>query len=342
MNEVDTSCRKETKDLYVAEGRVDILGAEGIPDSLKTWLTETKEKILGIIIIIIVYNIIIIIIIILGSNGHKEKAWKRLWKQVARYEVILSRRQDENNPNDNKKDDDDEDDDNNRTDNSRVSSSLSPFVYRLGSPAVIILYLSRALGAFMKCERIEREEAFMKLVRVWEKGRDKNERLLRPKLGSPDAIDELNELDQMEEMRSKDFTDNVIKFRSVIIRRLFEISRYFLDDINTAVKSLILLIDSSLRQEALKVPPDTPIPKIRMTLKRLRKAHKLKENIAKGQEDISKERTWPGIDINSLITFSTTLEDVVRLDKDATPAPTAPSNTNTNTNINTKTNNDVT
>ena len=126
---------------------------------------------------------------------------------MARFEVILSRRQDENSPNDKKGDDDDDDDDNNNnriissSSSSSSSSSLSPYIYRLGSPAVCVLYLSRALVSLLKSERTEKEGAFMKLVKVWERGRDKNERLLRPKLGSPDAIDELNELDSMEETR---------------------------------------------------------------------------------------------------------------------------------------------
>ena len=76
MDEVDANCRQETRDLYGAEGKLDLLGDSGVPDSLELWLGEAKEK-------------------ILGSHGHREKAWKRLWAQILRSEAIFQRVQEE-------------------------------------------------------------------------------------------------------------------------------------------------------------------------------------------------------------------------------------------------------
>ena len=70
MNDMDTSCREETKELYESEGLGDALGDGGVPESLQNWLEESKEK-------------------ILGPSGHREKAWKRLWGQVTRYVIAF-------------------------------------------------------------------------------------------------------------------------------------------------------------------------------------------------------------------------------------------------------------
>jgi len=72
LADVDQVCRKETRELYESEGLGSVLGEEGVPDSLQQWLAESKDK-------------------MLGRHGHREKAWKRLWAQVARSEDILAR-----------------------------------------------------------------------------------------------------------------------------------------------------------------------------------------------------------------------------------------------------------
>ena len=66
--DVDRTCRQETVQLYESEG---VAGpGEGLPVSLLQWLQESKEKLLH----------------------YREKAWKRLWGQVRRSEVLLARK----------------------------------------------------------------------------------------------------------------------------------------------------------------------------------------------------------------------------------------------------------
>ena len=55
------------------------------------------------------------------------------------------------------------------------------------------------------------------------------------------------------------------------------------------------LLDSTVYRELLLVPPDTTVPKKRMTLKRLRKAQRLREEVSSGQESRSIERVWAPI-----------------------------------------------
>jgi hypothetical protein len=87
------------------------------------------------------------------------------------------------------------------------------------------------------------------------------------RLGSPDAAEELAQLDRIEQERSLEFTLNVLKFRNVITRRLWEHSRNFLDDLAACSRGFLVLLDSIMRREVLQVPPDTAIPKKRMTVR---------------------------------------------------------------------------
>merc|ERR1711939_696663 len=51
----------------------------------------------------------------------------------------------------------------------------------------------------------------------------------------------------------------------------------------------------------LQVPPGVEMPRQKMTLKRLRKAQRIKENVEKGMEDTSVERIWPGLSTDAFI-----------------------------------------
>lgn len=260
--EVDAACRKETRELYESEGMGSVLGEGGVPESLQAWLLEAKEK-------------------LLGPRGHRIKAWKRLWGQTTRLEQILGRK-----PTDG--DGEGGDDDAAAADNNGGNSVLS-------APAVCMQLLTSAFTTYAAFERCTQEKQFMKLVRIWEKGREKHERLLRPRLGSPDAADELAQLDATEQARSKEFTESVIKFQGQLIRSLVELTIGFCEEIGVGCKGLVHYVDSSMRLDALKLPPDTAIPKKRMTMKRLRKAQRIKDAVGQGAPDLSRERIWPAL-----------------------------------------------
>ena len=100
-------------------------------------------------------------------------------------------------------------------------------------------------------------QGFSLLLVVWEKSRQQNERcrpntsnresnltylyclhrLLRPRLGSPDALEELLSLDKLENQRSQDFKDNVVLFRSQLVRSQVNRLKLFCEDLSTASRS---------------------------------------------------------------------------------------------------------
>ena len=273
--EVDAACRKETREMYESEGMASMLGDSGVPDALKIWLMECKEK-------------------LLGPKGHREKAWKRLYGQTARLEQILGRKPagDE---------EDHEDDDEEGGGGSDI----------ITAPAVCMRLLLTAFASYADFDRRSQEKQFMKLIRIWEKGREKHERLLRPRLGSPDAVEELTQLDALEQSRSKEFTDSVVKFQGQLARALVEHAKVFCEELGVGSKGLIHYIDSSMRLDALKLPPDTAIPKKRLTMKRLRKAQRIKQAVSKGGEDISLKRTWPSIPFDDMFQVILSAETLV-------------------------------
>lgn len=289
MVDVDAACRKETQELYNSEGLGEMLGDGGVPDALQAWLAESKDK-------------------ILGSGGHREKAWKRLWGQVTRFEKLVGR----------KIGTADEEEETKEVEEKGVAA--------LGIPGVCIRLNTDANLRYLKYLREEEEAKFMKLVKIWEKGREKHERLLRPRMGSPDAVDELRDLDQKEKERSADLTTNVKAFRAELVTKLSDHSQMFVEDVSLSSKSLIQYIDSSMRLEALQLPPDTAIPKKRMTLKRLRKAQRLRDDIAGGAADTTKQREWPAFNLDSLSAALEAAEDLVEgaAPKAAAPVEAAP------------------
>jgi len=264
IDDVEQACRRETKELYITEGREDALGGD-IPESLQKWLSESRDK-------------------LVGRNGHREKAWKRLWAQVGRLETILNRRVDED-----------------------VPGASVP----IGAPTATLSMLARGFLTAATQEFGDQETLFLRALKVLEKGREKHERLLRPRLGSPDAAAELQELDSIETERSQDTIKTVNDFRSAVVVRLATLAKEFTSDLCLAYQGLMGVVDSCLHQELLIVPPDTAVPKKRMTLKRMRKAQRVRDAVAAGEEDWTKGRVWPALPLQSLIDAIRAAESMV-------------------------------
>ncbi len=72
VDDVEEACKAETKDLYTSEGKADRLGDDGVPDSLRTWLAESRRK-------------------VLGEGGYREKAARRLRAQVQLMETLIAK-----------------------------------------------------------------------------------------------------------------------------------------------------------------------------------------------------------------------------------------------------------
>lgn len=297
FEEVDKTCRAETKQLYESEGLGAVLGAGGVPQALQEWLAESREK-------------------LLGRHGHREKAWKRLWAQVQRSEDILARHLVAGSaPGATAAADDNVD----PADELKVESK---YTTKLGAPAICLRSHVNAFVDFAKQDKEQKILEFAQLLKVWEKGREKHERLLRPRLGSPDMADELSQLDSIESQRSAELVENVGKFRTLLVRNQAEHLKKFLEGAAICGKGLIQLLDSTLRQEQLQVPPDTAVPKKHMTLKKLRKAQRIREQVAQGAEDRSQSRLWEGVDATLCADILRAAEDLV-LDLGTDPRDTA-------------------
>jgi hypothetical protein len=221
---------------------------------------------------------------LLAPGGHREKAWKRLWGQVEALDTILAR-------------------------------SLGPLNSpepKLGLPAMSLRGVQVAFISYIKCDRFDRQDKFSKVINVLVKARTKHDRLLRPRLGSPDASQELNQLDSTEKQRSVDFSNAVLEFRSGLVKHLATIAKSFVEVVCIVSTSHLAGIDNTTRLEILQVPPDTEVPKKRMTLKKLRKVERIQASVSAGAEDISKSRVWPPISPDSMIATLRAIDDMIR------------------------------
>ncbi|KAJ1434442.1 hypothetical protein B484DRAFT_289204, partial [Ochromonadaceae sp. CCMP2298] len=300
FEEVDRVCRKETRDLYTSEGLGAVLGEGGVPAALQQWLAESRDK-------------------LLGRGGHRERAWKRLWAQVARSEDVLARRL---VAKDVAKDGPPALGDGDGGDGGDGREEESKYTTRLGVPAICLRSMTAAFIELARLDKQQKVAEFGKLLAVWEKGREKHERLLRPRLGSPDLADELTELDLKESQRSKELVEHVGRFRTLLVRSQTDHLKAFFEDAALCGAGLLQLLDSTLRQEQLQVPPDTAIPKKHMTLKKLRKQQRIREAVSQGAEDRSQTRHWDGIDAQHTAAVVRGAEDLV-LDLGSDPKDTA-------------------
>lgn len=299
VDETELLCRKETKELYLGEGRGDALNADGVPESLQVWLAESRDK-------------------LLGSGGYLEKASKRLWAQVERIEVILCRRVSESHSRQPEEDDEDVDD---GEWNGEVSSSMITKPLAYGAPGLCLRLLVMGHTKFMRQLKDIRESSFMRVVHVLEKCREKHERNLRPRLGSPDAVDELNRLDAKELERSQEYVDSINKFRNTLVRYIVDRVKLFVEDLVMCFSSLMGFFDRCIHKECLVTPPGCSVPKKRRTAKKLRKAQKLKDAVSQGKEDTSKVRVWPALAIEQLQAVVESSEGLVIPEtRPATPA----------------------
>lgn len=63
LDSLEARCRSETRLLYESEGKEELLGESGVPESLRVWLEESRGR-------------------ALGDGGHRERAKRRLREQV--------------------------------------------------------------------------------------------------------------------------------------------------------------------------------------------------------------------------------------------------------------------
>ncbi|CAM9618005.1 unnamed protein product [Scytosiphon promiscuus] len=73
LDALEARCRSETRLLYESEGKEELLGEAGVPESLRAWLEESRER-------------------ALGEGGHRQGAKRRLRGQVERFEHLVAKR----------------------------------------------------------------------------------------------------------------------------------------------------------------------------------------------------------------------------------------------------------
>lgn len=210
---------------------------------------------------------------ILGPKGHHEKSWKKLWSQIDSYEMIFGR---------------------------KLGPMDQPQI-KIALPAACFRLYCYGYQQYFSSNVDLLVEQFMKIFKLFEKCKEKHERHLRPRLGSPDALSELLALDSKEIERSTDLRENVKKFQSQIMKLLANYSKIYCDDLALCSAAFIRYLDTSLRLDLIQIPPDTEIPKKKMTLKRLRKAQRIQENVKNGGEDLSTERVWPALPLETIL-----------------------------------------
>eukprot|EP01041_Mallomonas_annulata_P008913 gene8913-18445_t len=302
VNEVEIICKKETKELYTNEGK-SLPPGQDIPESLQQWLHENREK-------------------LLGSNGYCERASKKLWLQIERMEQLTGRRNNNKAESEVEVEVEDGDGKNHQMNSNAIQhtnstsrghgpatetnqSPLGTYYTSTStstSPSICIRLITIHHLEQCRSLRFISENKFMKVVRVLTKGRELHERSLRPRLGSsdPDAIRDLAELNNKEEERASDLIENISKFRNCLILDLVSITLKYFENIGICSSSVLLYLDSCLHQEQLQVPPGMNVPKQHLSAKRLRKVQRLKNAIAQGVEDRSKQRVWPPVPTEQL------------------------------------------
>jgi hypothetical protein len=210
---------------------------------------------------------------ILGPKGHHEKSWKRLWNQIDSFETLFGRK----------------------------TGPMDQPQTKVAVPAACFRILGYGYEQFLSQAVDGKVEQFLKILKLFEKGKEKHERQLRPRLGSPDALPELLQLDAIEGERSNDLRQNVQQFQSQQLSLVSNASKILCEDLGSCATAFIRYLDTSLRLDLIRVPPDTEVPKKKMTLKRLRKAQRIQETVKSGGEDSSAERTWPSLPLESIL-----------------------------------------
>lgn len=280
--ETEQICRKETKELYEQENK-----SKKMPESLEIWLKEMHEK-------------------ILGRHGYRETAWKKLWHQIDRFEVILRRKSGLNGR------------DSDETHNIETNTSMSSY----GITSVCFHSLLKVFVVYIQLNRYKQEQQLINIVNQTSNDRDLNERSLRPRLGSEGAFDELNALNDKENHRSNVFLVSIQTYKSDTIKIISEETKRFISNLLICSQGFLQFIDHAARQQLIQVPPDIIVPKQRMSIKQMRKAQKLRQLITTGQrEDRSNERVWQPIHLNELSSLLKKAEESIIQSSDSPDVP---------------------
>ena len=150
---------------------------------------------------------------------------------------------------------------------------MLPNPLQLGAPSASVL------DVMSRCRRDSRlvvrraEAGFKKLLDVWDKSKAKHKNSLRPQLGSPDAVEQLEKLKRKEIQRSEEVKNAVRKFKVNLLNNETEAAKNTVKRLVSIVKCSASILDTLvLREDCYSLPGDELILPKRKSLKRLRKA----------------------------------------------------------------------
>ena len=281
-------CKEETYALYSAEGKTDLLGESGVPESLAKWLHNNNIKVLGPEEGEILNEATIVCMdgkdtyTVKYVGGSEEKNVTAVlikeygmqpvrspeppvWREGERVEVHFQchrekarrrlRAQIE------------------RLENIVAKTPVPPNIGWLGAPSASMKDATRRSSLKSEEVRETAEEGFAKLLKMWESVRKKHVLALRPQLGSVDAKDQLDKLVERELTRGDEIMAAVGKFKQSLLETEAKSAKESVERLRSVLHGWKDILDKMvLREDLLSLPGDELIIPKRKSLKRLRKS----------------------------------------------------------------------
>ena len=323
IKKLQDACKQETYDLYAGEGKTDLLGEAGVPESLGKWLENNWIKVMGVDAGEICNEGIVVCVdgkdtytvkyldgleekkvpsVLIGEVGGKrvKSPEPPVWAEGRKVEVRFqchrekARRRLRSQVE--------------RLEEILAKTPVPPNPTWLGAPSAVVVDVMRRCKKESEDLRRRSEGGFKKLLDVWEGARLKHMSSLRPQLGSPDAAGELEKLCAKEKKRGGEVAEKVGKFKTKLLAMEAENCRQTVERLVSVVGGGLMLLDNMvLRDDLLSLPGDEMILPKRKSLKRLRKA----AHGASGEDEGGAEeggnggrkwgrRTWEKLDLEDM------------------------------------------
>ena len=289
IDTLQKQCREETRNLYEQEGKSDLLGDEGVPDSLREWLNQSWIKVLGskdeeeilneaVVIAMdgkdtytVQYtdgleekNVPAVLIRTFGSKPvrapeppiHSPRTRVQVHFQCHREKSRRRLRAQVE-----------------RLERLIAKTPVPPNPTVLGAPSAAVVDVMGRCKQESKDTVKKSEAGFQKLLAIWDAARTKHKSSLRPQLGSPDAAALLEKLKDKEIKRSAEVKNAVDKFKTNLLSSQTTSSTQTIQRLVSILKTQAAIVDTLvLREDFFALPGDELILPKRKSLKRLRKA----------------------------------------------------------------------
>ncbi|GMH74178.1 hypothetical protein TL16_g06393 [Triparma laevis f. inornata] len=299
---IQKQCKEETYALYAGEGKTELLGDAGVPESLAKWLDNNNIKVLGpqegeilneavtvtldgVNTYTVKYvggleekNVSAVLIREYGTNPVRAPE-PPVFREGTRVQVHFqchrekSRRRLRSQIM--------------RLENIIAKTPIPPNPAWLGAPSAAVMDSMRRAASKSDRLRTAAEAGFKKLLHAWEAARQKHIVSLRPQLGSPDAKDELKKLVKKEAKRGKEVRAALNKFKTKLLETEAENARDCVDRLTSVLLGWSCILDKMvLKDDLLPLPGDELILPKRRSLKRLRKVANSGAKKAEGGEEV--------------------------------------------------------